>query len=112
LTDEEDNLDEDGNIKVGEKCFSASRPLDFIYELEGDIYNMTAYEDDKELLKKIQTGKGDEEIYGRFRSIFVENMFGGTEPEEVDQDTFTGKNDIKRAKAALYFHFYDLERMP
>lgn len=50
--DELEDEDED-YVRVGPKCYTSAKPQDFIYELDGDLYNMTAYEDDKELLSKI-----------------------------------------------------------
>lgn len=39
-------------------------------------------------------------------------MFGGTVPDEIDQDTFTGENDITFAAAALYSYLIDEGRNP
>jgi len=55
----------------------------------------------------VQTGKGDEDIYTTFINLYPELMFGGTLPDEIDQDTFTGKNDITFARAALYTYLID-----
>jgi len=35
------------------QCFSSQKPLDFIYERHNDTYNLSRYDDDKDLLKKI-----------------------------------------------------------
>ena len=77
-----------------------------------NTYNLSRYEDDKELLDKIQSGKGDEEIYTTFINLYPELMFGGTVPDEIDQDTFTGENDITYARAALYSYLIDEGRNP
>ena len=60
--------------------------LDFVYEKYNDTYNLTeaAYKDDKELLKKIQTGKGDPEIFTGFSFLYLTGFVGGTVPEEID----------------------------
>ena len=79
--------------------------------MESDSYNFTDFEKDRDLLAKIQSGKGDPEIYGPFYSIYVESMFGGKEPETVDQDIFTGRNNIKRAKAASWIYIFDTDRV-
>jgi len=42
----------------------------------------------------------------------VDSFLRGTEPEEVEQDVFTGKNDMVRAKATLFFYFMDGDRTP
>ena len=45
---------------------------------------MTEFETDSELLDRIQTGKGDEDIYKLYNNIFVDLIFGGTTPEAVE----------------------------
>ena len=74
-------------------------PLDFLYERHNDTYNLSRYDDDKELLDKIQTGKGDEDyIYtDDYRYIPVTNMFAATYPEDIDQDRIGGANDLVAA---------------
>ena len=93
ITSEEDDedLEDDCNenkpygcpVKLAPKCFSTQRPLDFVYERWNDTYNISRYDTDKELVDKIQTGKGDEYLY-TWQSIYIENVFGGTTPEKVD----------------------------
>ena len=73
---------------------------------------MSSYSDNNDLLKKIQTGKGDEEIYTRFVNLYPDLFFFGTIPEEIDQDSITGKNDIKIAKAATWTYLTDTGRNP
>jgi len=45
--------EDDKPVEISEKCYSSKRPIDFIYERQDDVYNLTAYEDDVELLDKI-----------------------------------------------------------
>ena len=69
--------------------------------MHNDTYNLTRYESDKELLKKVRTGKGDVKLYTDFNHIFVDNIFEGTTPKKIDQSYVTGKNDLSYAKAAM-----------
>lgn len=112
--DLEDDCDEDKEygcpVKLKPKCFSTPRPLDFVYERWNDTYNISRYDNDQELIDKIQTGKGDPYLYKNFRIIFLDTMLGGTTPEEPDQDTFTGVNDIEYAKAAKVYWVLDTDR--
>lgn len=94
------------------KCFSTQKPLDFIYEKYNDTYNLSRYDDDQELLEKVQSGKGDEDIYTTFINLYPEIIFGGYLPLELDQDTFTGECDITFAEAALYSYLIDEGRNP
>lgn len=55
--------------------------------------------DDAALLTKIQTGQGGIST-GSGNIIEVDPIFGGTTPETVTQDSFTGQNDLKKALAA------------
>ena len=55
---------------------------------------MSSYKNNNDLLEKIQSGKGDEEIYTRFINLYPDLFFFGTVPEEIDQNVATGKNDI------------------
>ena len=38
--------------------------IDMIYELDSGEYNITRYNTNSKLLAKIQTGKGDPDVYG------------------------------------------------
>ena len=61
-------------------------PLDFIYEKGPNKYMLENYETDEQLLEKVQTGRGDLAIYeGDFLFLFVEGIFSGTEPAEIEQ---------------------------
>ena len=71
-------------VKLKPKCFSTSRPLDFVYERWNDTYNISRYDNDQELIDKMKTGKGDPYLYKNFRIIFLDTMLGGTTPEEPD----------------------------
>lgn len=67
-----------------ERCLVTPRPLDFIYERHNDTYNLTRYESDSQLLKKIRTGKGDTEyIYTGPRTLNMD-MYADTEPKNID----------------------------
>jgi hypothetical protein len=71
------------NKKMGriQKCQTGMSPLDFIYELESNSYNLNQYSSDLDLLDKVQTGKGDDRIFKGFQYIFVNFVFGSTSPE-------------------------------
>ena len=77
---------------------------------------MTRYSTSQELLEKVRTGKGDPDIYTSFEHLYVENFFGGTlsrsRVETIKQDSYTGENDIRQAKAAMYSYLIDMERNP
>ena len=100
LTVDEEDLEEQIGYtprKIpGPKCLWTQRPLDFVYNKYNDTYNISdeAFADDKELLERIQTGKGDTEIYSGFLNLYVDNFLAGTVPEDVDQDILYGDNDI------------------
>ena len=96
-------------VKVRPKCFTTQRPLDFIYERWNDTYNLTRYDSDKELVDKIQTGKGDPFLYD-YLNIYVDSVFGGTTPEKVEQDFNDGTNDLEYAKAAQIYWILDTGR--
>lgn len=86
LTEEEDQekIGPTEPVVLGPKCFTTQKPLDFIYEKYNDTYNLSRYEDDRDLLEKIQTGKGDEDIYTAFINLYPDLFLGGTEPPEID----------------------------
>ena len=44
-----------------------------------------------------------------FQNLFVEQMFGGTIPVEVEQKP-RGQNDIYQAKATIFTYLIDLDR--
>ena len=62
---------------------STSRPIDFVYNRRTDTFDLTPYRSDRELIAKIQTGKGDPFVYYTdYRNLFVEIIFAGTIPNE------------------------------
>lgn len=71
---------------------------------------MTRYDTNSKLLGKIQTGKGDEELYEGWKYIFIDAIFGGTKPENIKQEE-DGINDIERARAARFTYVFDRSRM-
>ena len=89
--DEDEDLEDDCDpdepydcpVKLKEKCFATQRPLDFVYERFNDTYNISRYDNDKELVDKIKTGKGDPYLYD-WRIISIDKVFGGTQPKKVD----------------------------
>ena len=68
----------------------------------------------QDLLEKVRTGKGDPEIYTESLNIYVKNIFGGylsrTRQLMIYQDPYTGENDIRQAKAAMYTYQVDMSR--
>ena len=72
-------------VPVMPKCKSSPRPIDFIYERKDDIFNIEKYKTDKELVDKIQTGKGDTTfIFTGFKSLYIQIFFAGTTPEYAE----------------------------
>lgn len=45
-------------------CTRGANLIDMIYELDSGEYNITRYKTNSKLLAKIQTGKGDPDVYG------------------------------------------------
>ena len=43
------------------------------------------YDSDEKLLEKIQTGRGDPEIFEGNQFLFVEGFFAGTDPATIEQ---------------------------
>ena len=77
------------------------------------MYNLTKYETDTDLIKKIRTGKGDDLMFPEFgNSLFIDAIFAETYPTEVKQNYVTGKNDISAAKAARFILSFDMDRVP
>lgn len=57
------------------------KALDFIYNRKLDKYDMSPYKTDADLIRKIQTGKGDPIMYeGYGNNLFIEIFFSGTTP--------------------------------
>ena len=78
------------------------RPLDFVYEKYNNTYNISrdAYKDNSELREKIQTGRGDNEIFKGRHFLYLDNFLAETQPPEVEYDSFSGKNNIYSAAVA------------
>ena len=54
----------------------------------------------------MQTGKGDETfVYYGYHNIFVQLVFAGVVPSEIEQDFLTGKNNLYSARAARYTYY-------
>jgi len=87
----------------------SGRPIDFVYVKDTDSFDLTRFPTDAHLLHKIRTGKGDKDIYKR-RNLYVDQIFSGTYPEETDQDSKTGENDIVFAMATNFVYVIDLGR--
>ena len=80
-------------------------PLDFVYEKKFQDYNFRKFSSDERLLQKVRTGKGDETVdsYDDLGNvIYVQFMFGSTQPKVLQQDYIFGDNDIVSAKALRY----------
>ena len=89
---------------VSERCAIGIHPLKFIYDRMSNRYALDQYDTDDDLVRKIQSGKGDELFlyYELGNNIFIEAMFGGTSPKLPKQDYVYGDNDLKTAKAYRY----------
>lgn len=94
------------------KCWSTGRPIDFVYKKKSDRYELERYKSDTHLLHKIRSGKGDREIYKIGYNLNPDMIFGGTYPKEIEQDFFTGENDIIFARAAIFIYFIEVGRNP
>ena len=68
------------------------------------------------MLEKVRTGKGDPEIYTEFINLYIDNIFGGslsrTRELKIKQNSISGANDLRQAKAAKYSYFIDMLRHP
>ena len=70
----------DGDKKF-KRCVTSQMPLDFVYEKVPDGYLLDSkYDTDEKLLEKIQTGKGDLDIYEGNRFLYIDGIFSETEP--------------------------------
>jgi len=78
-------------------------PLQFIYDRRSNSFDLSKFKSDEELVRKVQSGKGDFYMYeGLGNNIFIETVFGGTTPKIPKQDYIYGDNDLKAAKAYRY----------
>ena len=94
-------------------------PLDFIYEKGSNDYDFDQYDTDEKLLAKIQSGKGDNEIFVGGTFLYIEGMFAEISPSKLFQQTFLnpakpvdyiGTNDLQKAKAVQYAYYIDQAR--
>lgn len=81
------------------------------------------YDTDAKLLEKVQSGKGDPEIYNEDQTfLFIEGIFAGTEPETIyqhmhinkgwnEEEDRVGRNDLRKAKATQYSYFISQNRL-
>ena len=70
--------------EIDEKCQSSPKPLDFIYNRKTDSYDLDQFESDLDLIRRIQTGKGDKQfIHYGYKNLYVELIFADTVPKEV-----------------------------
>ena len=60
-------------------------PLDFVFEKNSNSYRLDKYFTDGQLLTKVQTGKGDPNIYKGNKFLFLESFLAETEPATVQQ---------------------------
>jgi len=65
-------------------CVTSDKPLDFIFETETNSYNIAGYDTDEKLVKKVQTGKGDAELYSGSRYIYIDGLFASTVPDTIE----------------------------
>lgn len=78
--------------------------LSFVSNYNAIDFSLVA--DDAALLTKVQTGQAGTNT-GPGNIIAVAPIFGGTTPETVTQDSFTGQNDLKKALAASMGLIYE-----
>ena len=91
------------------RCYTTPKPLDFVYEVQTDSWNIDRYSNDRELVAKIQTGKGDERfIYDEFyKNIYIQIFFAGMTPDNEEQDLIFGDSSVTGALVARYFYQLD-----
>ena len=78
-----------------------------------DSYSLDDYLTDEDIIRKIQTGKGDSTfIFYGYKNLFVEQMFKGTWPSTPEQDVVTGRNNLYAAKMARYEYKVNRDTMP
>ena len=64
---------------------------------------MSPYESDLDIVRKIQTGKGDERFMTyEGKALYIELIFGGTVPRKPEQDYLNGNNNLFSAAAARF----------
>ena len=53
-------------------------PLDFVFEKSSNSYKLDKYNTDQKLLDKVQSGKGDPEIYKGNKFLFIDGFMAAT----------------------------------
>ena len=80
----EEALQSDIVLKSNIQCERSAKPLDFVYNKEIDAYDLSLYQTDEELIKRLHSGQTDREIYGQSQgTIVINNLFGQIQPEGV-----------------------------
>ena len=69
---------------------------------------MSPYKTDLDIIRKIQTGKGDETFMTYAgKALYIELIFGGTTPINPEQDYIEGNNNLFSAAAARWGYEID-----
>ena len=55
-------------------------PIDFVYDLRKNAYDLDAYEDDAALLAKVRTGRHD----AVFNYVQIDNFYAATVPATIE----------------------------
>jgi hypothetical protein len=83
-------------VKIGQPgqqfCLFGESPLTFAQNQFG-VIDFTQFTSDSDLLTKVQSGTGGRSN-GNGDIIEIDQIFGGTVPEAVTQDSQTGQNDL------------------
>ena len=88
--------------EIKRRCKRFNDPLEFFYDSSLLDYNFRKYATDHDIVQKVRTGKGDENMNkfkGSKNVIYTELFFGSTQPKKLRQDYINGDNDIISAKA-------------
>ena len=87
-------------------CRRTAMPVDFLYDLETDSYRLDVFRSDRDLIRRIQHGKTEQELFRKNSSTLrIADVFGVIEPKNFYQNEETGENNITGARAAS-FHIY------
>ena len=82
-------------------------PIDFIYDAVKDSYDLEAYVTDEDIIKRVQEGLTEKQVYKMEGSVLpVNRMFAGTVPEFITQDKASGSNNLIKAKAAVIEYYF------
>ena len=63
-------------------------PLDFIFEKGSNSYRLDLYDTDEKLLTKVNTGKGDLEIFKGNKFLYLEGFLAAMEPVPLEQQLY------------------------